>query len=90
MKLLSAILLISASLTLAKEHPFPAAEKVASGQGKSALESSSPKISQADLEKFVKRLASPEYEGRGTADKGERMATAYVAAFWRGLGLTAG
>ena len=66
---------------------FPEAEKKANEHGKVATTSSSPSINQKDLKKFLERLASNEYEGRGTGDKGERMATAYLASFFSELDL---
>ena len=66
---------------------FPEAEAKAKEHGKSAIESSSATINQNDLKNFLEKLASEEYEGRGTGDKGERMATAYLASFFEGLGL---
>ena len=68
-------------------NEFAAAEATATKQGRTALESSSAAITEADLRRYVTRLASTEYEGRGTGDKGERMATAYLATFFEGLGL---
>ena len=67
---------------------FPEAEKTARMQGSEALNKSVQEIAEKDLRRYVTRLASPEYEGRGTGDKGERMATAYLATFFEGLGLT--
>ena len=72
-------------ICLAKD--FPEAEKKANEHGKVATTSSSPSINQKDLKKFLERLASNEYEGRGTGDKGERMATAYLASFFSELDL---
>ena len=66
---------------------FPEAEAKAKEHGKSAIESSSATINQNDLKNFLEKLASEEYEGRGTGDKGERMATAYLASFFEELGL---
>ena len=85
----------SCLLVLALLHPLPSlgrdiaqAEETASQQGREALSQSVQKIAQQDLRRYVTRLASPEYEGRGTGDKGERMATAYLAAFFEGLALS--
>ena len=79
-------LLTLASLCL-QAGEFKAAESIATGHGQKAVATSAPAIAEADLRRFVTRLASAEYEGRGTGDKGERMATAYLAAFFEGLGL---
>lgn len=68
-------------------NDFAAAEAVASAHGRSALEAAVAEIAIADLRSYVQQLASDEYEGRGTGDRGERMATAYVASFFEGLGL---
>ena len=73
------------SLSSAKE--FPKAEAKAKEHGKSAFQNSSESINQKDLKNFLERLASEEYEGRGTGDKGERMATEYLASFFKELGL---
>ena len=67
---------------------FSEAEDIAREHGREALEATSPAISSCDLEKYVTLLASPEYEGRGTGGKGERMATAYLAEYFKGLGFT--
>ena len=67
---------------------FPEAEKTAHRQGNKALRKSVQEIVEKDLRMYVTRLASAEYEGRGTGDKGERMATSYLAAFFKGLGLS--
>ena len=75
------------SICLSKGADFPEAEAKAKEHGQSAIESSAATINQGDLKNFLERLASEEYEGRGTGDKGERMATAYLASFFEGLGL---
>ncbi|MBB06729.1 MAG: hypothetical protein CMN03_00480 [Roseibacillus sp.] len=67
---------------------FPKAEKTAHRQGNKAFKKSVQEITEKDLRMYATRLASAEYEGRGTGDKGERMATSYLAAFFRGLGLS--
>ena len=76
------------SICQSKGADFPEAEAEAKKHGQSAIESSAAAINQGDLKNFLERLASKEYEGRGTGDKGERMATAYLASFFEGLGLT--
>ncbi|MDE0571624.1 MAG: M28 family peptidase [Verrucomicrobiales bacterium] len=76
------------SICQSKGADFPEAEAKAKEHGQSAIESSAATINQGDLKNFLERLASEEYEGRGTGDKGERMATAYLASFFEGLGLT--
>ncbi|MAT47248.1 MAG: hypothetical protein CMO35_07440, partial [Verrucomicrobiaceae bacterium] len=63
---------------------FPKAEKTAHRQGNKAFKKSVQEIAEKDLRMYATRLASAEYEGRGTGDKGERMATSYLAAFFRG------
>ncbi len=80
-------LMAVAMLPPAAANEFAAAEASASGHGVDALVMTTPAIAEADLRCHVNRLASEEYEGRGTADRGERMATAYVASFFEGLGL---
>ena len=50
---------------------FPKAEAKAKEHGQSAIKSSAATINQGDLKNFLERLASEEYEGRGTGDKGE-------------------
>ncbi|MFP6874612.1 MAG: M28 family peptidase [Verrucomicrobiales bacterium] len=84
--LLAPVFLISSGHSRAAD--FSAAEAKAEGHGKSAIETSSAAISTSDLRQYVNRLASTEYEGRGTADRGGRMATAYLATFFRKLGLS--
>ena len=73
--------------TLSSAKEFPKAEAKAKEHGKSAFQNSSESINQKDLKNFLERLASEEYEGRGTGDKGERMATEYLASFFKELGL---
>lgn len=82
---------IVASLSVGINHAneFAAAEASASIHGTEALEATLAPITEKDLRRYVTRLASREYEGRGTGDRGERMATAYLAAFFEGLGLQA-
>ncbi len=83
-RLLSCVLFLALP---ASARTFPEAEQTAHKQGGKALKQSVQGISEKDLRNYVTRLASPEYEGRGTGDKGERMATSYLAAFFEGLGL---
>ena len=71
----------------AAAETFEKAERIARKQGKRALKQSAAGLSENDLRNYVTRLASAQYEGRGTGDKGERMATSYLATFFRGLGL---
>ena len=71
----------------ATAETFEKAERIANKQGRRALKQSAAGIVEGDLRTYVTRLASAQYEGRGTGDKGERMATAYLATFFRGLGL---
>ncbi len=85
MKILPASLFLFQALILVAKPDFSQAEKQAAGHGREALAATSPEISVCDLEKYVSLLASPEYEGRGTGAKGERMATAYLAEFYKGL-----
>ena len=66
---------------------FPKAEATAKEHGKTDFKNSTESINQEDLKSFLERLASTEYEGRGTGDKGERMATEYLATFFQELGL---
>ena len=76
-----------AALSSLGANPFSEAESVGGELGKEALESSETGIAVSDLEAFVTTLASDQFEGRGTGDPGERMATEYFAAFLEGLGL---
>ena len=76
-----------AGSSFAFELDFTAAESNANQHGRFALESTTAEISEDDLKRFVSRLASTEYEGRGTGDRGERMATSFLASFFEGLGL---
>jgi hypothetical protein len=48
---------------------------------------SSPEISAADLRRHITALASEQMDGRLTGTEGERLAAAYVAAVFQGLGL---
>jgi len=93
MNLPKKLLILAAPIALvgpagSRELEFAAAESNASGHGRFALEASTAAITSGDLRRYVSRLASTEYEGRGTGDRGERMATAYLATFFEGLGLT--
>lgn len=81
------IVSVVSGAAIAKEAADLDAVKRASGHGAVALERSEVGIVRADLERYVKRLASVEYEGRGTGDVGERMATAYLERYWKDLGL---
>lgn len=72
---------------LSAKSDFPEAEAKAAEHGRQALENSSDAISICDLERYLQCLASQEYEGRGTGGRGERMATAYLAEFFKGLGI---
>ena len=45
-------------------------------------------ITQTDLRKHLSILASDEYEGRETGEKGQKMAADYLAAQFKALGLT--
>jgi hypothetical protein len=47
-----------------------------------------PEIRAADVRQHVAYLASDHLEGRFTGTEGERLATAYVAAMFEGVGLT--
>ena len=76
-----------AALSSLGANPFSEAESVGGELGKEALESSETGIAVSDLEAFVTTLASDQFEGRGTGDPGERMATEYFATFLEGLGL---
>jgi hypothetical protein len=46
-------------------------------------------ITAQDLEKHLTYLASDELEGRDTGEKGQKLAAAYLAEFYQGLGLIA-
>ena len=74
--------------SLAAAETFEKAERIARKQGNRALKKSAAELSEDDLRNYVTRLASEQYEGRGTGDKGERMATSYLASFFNGLGLS--
>jgi Tol biopolymer transport system component len=51
------------------------------------LSATKPGINAADMEAHVRRLASPEFEGRLTGTPGEAKATAYVAEVFNKIGL---
>ncbi len=53
----------------------------------SPVEGTEPAISPADLRRHVEALTSDEMNGRLTGTEGERLATAYVAESFAGLGL---
>ncbi|MFT5470145.1 MAG: Zn-dependent M28 family amino/carboxypeptidase [Verrucomicrobiales bacterium] len=55
--------------------------------GLNATESTEPEITSGDLRQYAIQLASEDFEGRGTGDPGEVKATAFLAAFFDGLGL---
>ncbi len=44
-------------------------------------------ITSADLRKHLSILASDEYEGRETGERGQKMAAEYIAAFYKALGI---
>jgi hypothetical protein len=46
-------------------------------------------IDEADMKKHLSILASDEYEGRETGEKGQKMAAEYIANHFKELGLTA-
>ena len=84
--LFTCLILTGAGQAIARD--FADAESDAQAHGKSAIESSSAEITTKDLRQYVTRLASVEYEGRGTSDRGGRMATAFLASFFKKLGLS--
>ena len=83
---LSLLLIPATSFSLIADD-FSDAERIGEELGSEAFESSETEIALSDLEKFVSTLASDQFEGRGTGDPGERMATEYFAAFLEGLDL---
>ncbi|MGB0145389.1 MAG: M28 family peptidase [Akkermansiaceae bacterium] len=89
MKLTQLVFLFAfgASFGALSANEFANAEATATRQGMMAIGATSAAINQKDLRRYVTRLASREYEGRGTGDQGERMATAYLASFFKGLDL---
>lgn len=52
-----------------------------------AVDGTAPEIQVADLKKHVEALASEEMAGRLTGEAGEKLATAYVAEAFAGIGL---
>ncbi len=84
--LFACLILIDEGQTHARD--FAEAESDAQAHGKSAVESSNAEITTKDLRQYVTRLASVEYEGRGTSDRGGRMATAFLASFFQELGFS--
>ncbi len=46
-------------------------------------------IDEADMKKHLSILASDEYEGRNTGEKGQKMAAEYIANHFKEIGLTA-
>ncbi|MDF1752091.1 MAG: M28 family peptidase [Verrucomicrobiales bacterium] len=54
------------------------------------LPGTEPAITAADLKTHLEYLASPELEGRLTGTRGEQLATAYAADFFKSLGLLPG
>ncbi len=59
----------------------------ASAAGSAVVAKTQPAITAEDLRLYVTALASDEMAGRLTGTKGERLATAYVADVFKGLGL---
>ena len=84
---LTALTALGFTLGAVHANEFAAAEARATQQGEGALGATKAEINEKDLRRYVTRLASREYEGRGTSDQGERMATAYLASFFKGLNL---
>ncbi|MEM9016891.1 MAG: M28 family peptidase, partial [Verrucomicrobiota bacterium] len=87
MRFLLSIFLAFATPFFLHANNFSEAERIGDKLGTEALDSSEAGIAFSDLEDFVSTLASDQFEGRGTGDPGERMATEYFAAFLEGLGL---
>ncbi len=58
-----------------------------SDQGNPDLSNLSPEISVKDLQKEVGYLASDELEGRMTGSRGTRLASEYIARYFKALGL---
>jgi hypothetical protein len=81
------LILLAGVAPHAAANEFAAAEASALQHGIEAVAATTAVIAEEDLRLHVSRLASEEYEGRRTADRGERMATAYVASYFEGLGL---
>lgn len=79
--------LVLSSFPAGANSLFERAETVGAEHGKSSLENTEAAITEADLRQYIERMTSEEFEGRGTGDPGERMATAYVASFFETLGL---
>jgi Tol biopolymer transport system component len=59
----------------------------AESPGSSVVAKTQPAITAEDLRLYVTALASDEMAGRLTGTKGEKLATAYVADVFKGLGL---
>ena len=60
------------------------------GNGPTQLPQTSGDITASDIRKHLEYLASPELEGRLTGTKGEKLATAYAADYFKKLGLVPG
>jgi Tol biopolymer transport system component len=70
-------------LSIEEDDVFPAARPFAESTHKLAA----PEYTAADIGRHVKYLCRDELEGRFTGSRGERLATAYVAAYLELLGL---
>ncbi len=46
-------------------------------------------ITEDDLKKLVYKLASDEFEGRKTGEKGQKMAAQYIVGYYKNLGISA-
>lgn len=81
---------LTSGFLIANDAGYKEAEKIGADHGREALQSSAPEILEADLEKILSRLTSKQFSGRLTGEPGERMATSYLAEFFKGLGLEPG
>src|SRR5688572_29408508 len=54
---------------------------------KQALKYAQETITEADLEKHLRIIASDAYEGRETGEKGQKMAADYISGHFKNLGL---
>jgi Zn-dependent M28 family amino/carboxypeptidase len=73
--------LLTTAATAAAQNPSPAADTTDFSRRFAAT------ITAADLEKHLRVLASDEYEGRETGQKGQKMAADYLAKQFAALGL---
>ncbi len=91
--LASCLLCMQLSVMAQKTPPTPVAVAVATDAIAEKIESKATEFAQTitkeDLKKHLSILASDEYEGRETGEKGQKMAAEYIIKYFKTLGLSA-